>query len=228
VLAGFTSCLVCGGACTWDGLVVAENYCCSPTLGRKNVQAAKLGNHNPLHLHVSSSSHFQRSTASSCSLQVALKGWIGDMHRTFTRLTHCSSRSAFVPLNSRQIVASGTACATGSQLGLPHSVGSENPVSNVISKSHKATLYTSNRAGSGQGFQSGPSSKKIRGQAASASVVASAASMTEVQRDFDVVVWGATGFVGRLICERLARKYQVRSCTLPPASCPQKVMVMQA
>lgn len=26
-------------------------------------------------------------------------------------------------------------------------------------------------------------------------------------RDFDVVVWGATGFVGQLVCEQLAAKY---------------------
>jgi hypothetical protein len=154
------------------------------------------------------------------------KTGFSDMHCTFSRLTHCSSRSAFVPLNPRQVAASGTARATGSQLGLPHSVGSDKPVSNV-SKSHEATFHTGNRAGSGKGFQPGPPSKQTRGQAASASVVASAASMTEVHRDFDVVVWGATGFVGRLICERLARKYQVRACTSPPASCPQKFMVMQ-
>lgn len=141
-----------------------------------------------------------------------------DMHRTIGRLSHCSSRSALAPLNSRLVVVSSTARTTASQSGLPHSVGSDKPVSSV-STSHKATLYTSNRPGSGQGIQAGQSSKQIRGQAASASVLASAASMTEVQRDFDVVVWGATGFVGRLICERLARKYQVRSCTSPPVSC---------
>ena len=157
---------------------------------------------------------------SSRSLQGAFQGLpISDMHRTFSRLTHCSSRTAFVPLNSRLIVASGTARAAGSQPGLPHSVGRDKLVSNV-SKSHKATLHISKRAGSGQGLRPGRSSKQIRGQAASASVVASAASMTEVQRDFDVVVWGATGFVGRLICERLARKYQVRS---PPTACSIKV-----
>lgn len=27
-------------------------------------------------------------------------------------------------------------------------------------------------------------------------------------RDFDVVIWGASGFVGKLLCERLAKKYQ--------------------
>lgn len=179
----------------------------------------KLGTHNhPCTCLCPTACTFNLLRPSSHSLQGAFGGLaISDMHRTFSRLTHCSSRSAFVPLNSRQVVASGTARAAGSQSGLPHSVGSEKPVSNV-SKSHKATLYTSNRAGSGQGFQPGPSSKQIRGQAASASVVASAASMTEVHRDFDVVVWGATGFVGRLICERLARKYQVRSCTSQPAS----------
>ena len=200
---------------------MAEFHCCTPTLGRKNVQVWQAP--PPLHLSVSSSLHIQPFSAKeSHSLQSACEGLaISDMHRTFSRLTHCSSRSAFVPPNLRQLVASGTARAAGSQPGL-HSVGSDKPVSNV-SKSHKATLYTSNRAGSGQGFQPGRSSKQIRGQAASASVAASAASMTEVQRDFDVVVWGATGFVGRLICERLARKYQVRSCTSPPASCSTNV-----
>jgi short subunit dehydrogenase-like uncharacterized protein len=29
-------------------------------------------------------------------------------------------------------------------------------------------------------------------------------------REFDVVVWGATGFTGKLVCEHIAKNYQVR------------------
>ena len=33
---------------------------------------------------------------------------------------------------------------------------------------------------------------------------------TSVSRPYQIVVWGATGFVGRLVCERLAAEYPVR------------------
>jgi len=39
---------------------------------------------------------------------------------------------------------------------------------------------------------------------------AAAAKMSGA-RAFDVTVWGATGFTGRLVCEHLARDYAVRS-----------------
>jgi len=39
---------------------------------------------------------------------------------------------------------------------------------------------------------------------------ATAAKMSSA-RAFDVTVWGATGFTGRLVCEHLARDYAVRS-----------------
>ena len=35
----------------------------------------------------------------------------------------------------------------------------------------------------------------------------SAARADAGNRDFDVVVWGATGFVGQLVCQRLASQY---------------------
>lgn len=31
------------------------------------------------------------------------------------------------------------------------------------------------------------------------------------QRAYDVLVWGATGFVGQLVCEQIVREYQVTS-----------------
>ena len=37
--------------------------------------------------------------------------------------------------------------------------------------------------------------------------------MATVARPFQVVVWGASGFVGQLVCERLATEYPVRSFT---------------
>lgn len=32
-------------------------------------------------------------------------------------------------------------------------------------------------------------------------------------RRYDVVVWGATGFTGQLVCEHLVKHYQVKSVT---------------
>jgi short subunit dehydrogenase-like uncharacterized protein len=31
-----------------------------------------------------------------------------------------------------------------------------------------------------------------------------------MERPYHVVVWGATGFVGKLVCEHIARDYQAR------------------
>lgn len=41
-----------------------------------------------------------------------------------------------------------------------------------------------------------------------ASAAGTSGAANSGEKDFDVVVWGATGFVGKLVCERLARKYQ--------------------
>ncbi len=50
---------------------------------------------------------------------------------------------------------------------------------------------------------------------ASAAASASGAVHHASGKDFDVVVWGATGFVGQLVCEELASKYARVSILYP-------------
>ena len=41
--------------------------------------------------------------------------------------------------------------------------------------------------------------------------ISSSIDTHEMERPYHVVVWGATGFVGKLVCEHIARDYQARA-----------------
>jgi short subunit dehydrogenase-like uncharacterized protein len=58
------------------------------------------------------------------------------------------------------------------------------------------------------------------GSSAAAAAAAPSATPPNTPRDFDVVVYGASGFTGRLVCEHLARDYSGKPNAKPAAEAP--------
>lgn len=141
------------------------------------------------------------------------------MRSTVNRIARCSSR--ITPAGTRlrvQTAANSSLSSSGQSL---QSKSATTPLTNLRSSS-RATSRTGQSCGQNGSAGVGGPSRPVKGSSALGAAIATAAGMAEQRRDFDVVVWGATGFVGKLVCERLARKYQVR-CRIRILNCCSNV-----
>ena len=132
--------------------------------------------------------------------------------QTLQRFSSRAKISCPIRQPSRSICASRAVPAAGDKdTSSVHSPASSRSSAGSSASRHRAA--TQGRVtGGGQAISPGAGRRRTV-TAADAAAAAQAGTMAndKIPRDLDLVVWGSTGFVGKLVCERLAKVYQVRA-----------------